>query len=244
MSAAGLARVVEISVKAFCAGKSVTYPYLATRHDGLWVLQDAPGKKRDQRKIEVFTHDLSAEETVRRIRELGLGWHFVCAACTNETNFAETRAAFKALGYRALATEWFFVHDLQGEIPVFESEPVVRLIHSGEELATICQRARHKRRYRNDGTRHYCIWDDDFDFGWVHGVPYEEDAWVSDLFVYSEFRNRGYGKALMSRMLRDDQALGVRSSVLIASTAGARIYPTLGYEQIVVLHVLCPMIRS
>ena len=243
MSKASLERIVEVSVQAFCRGKSRTHPYLATWHDDLWVLQDGPGKKRDPRKIEVFTCGLSPRETVERIKSLGLGWHFICAAHPDESDFKEVRQAYKELGYRALATEWFFVHDLKN-IPHFDSEPPVRIVESPEELATIRQRAPQPRRFRTDGTRHYCVWDEDFDFGWVHSVPYGEDNWVSDLFVYREFRNRGYGKALMSRLLADDQALGVNSSVLIASTAGARIYPSLGYEQVGVLHVLCPVNRD
>lgn len=233
----------EIFVQAFSKGRSKTHPYLATRHNDLWVMRDGPGKKGNPRKIEVVACNLSPGETIRQVRELNLGWHFLCAAYASESDFAETRKECKAHGYRALGTEWYFVHNLDPtRVPILESDPPVRLVTSREQYATIQHRNRQPRAYRGDESRQYCIWDD-FDFGWVHSVPHGPDNWVSDLYVHQEFRGRGFGKALMSKLLLDDIALGVRSSVLVSSAAGRKIYPQLGYKEIGVLHVMCPAKR-
>jgi GNAT superfamily N-acetyltransferase len=93
------------------------------------------------------------------------------------------------------------------------------------------------------GARLYGIFDAIRDYGWVTSLACGPDAWTSDLFVYEEFRGRGYGRALMSRMLSDDKATGVCANVLVASAAGARLYPHLGYRNIATPQVFCPRER-
>lgn len=236
-----LERAIEVCVHAFAAGKSVSYPYLVSRHDRLWVMQDAPGRKRT-RKIEVFSHGVGAEATIEGIRAAGLGWHFVCDVIPEGEDPAPVRASYKALGYRALATEWFFVNDLE-TVPKLDCAPPVRRVRSNEEWSTIPQHTSQPRKFR-DGVRQYSVWDDARDYGWVHSVPYGEDAWVSDLYVHPDSRGRGFGAALMSRLLQDDKTLGVHASVLVASTSGARLYPHLGYRRIGTLQVFCPIRRE
>ena len=45
---------------------------------------------------------------------------------------------------------------------------------------------------------------------------------------------------MLAKMLRDDRAAGVRQSVLLASKAGALLYPHVGYEQIATLFIFAP----
>lgn len=237
-----LERAVEVFVHAFCAGRSRTYPYVATRMDRLWVMEDTP-PRRNPRKIEVVAIDMAAEAVCREIAAHGIGWHFLAHAMPRNPSrsFAEVRAEYKAAGYRALGTEWFFVHDL-ARIPTFESNPPAKRVETEDQLQHIRQRASHKRGLR-PGARVYAVWDADGDIGWVTSVPYGADAWVSDLYVYREFRRQGYGKALMSRLLRDDREAGFSKSILLASSAGSKLYPKLGYEEIGTLQIFCPAKR-
>ncbi len=237
-----LERATEIFVQAFAAGKSRTHPYLATRVNDLWIMRDGPGKKRDPRKIEVVACGLSPEEAISRTQAQNLGWHFLCHLYGDAAEAAEIRAAYKQLGYRALGTEWMFTHDLLN-VPVFDSEPPVRRVEDEAMWLSIRQQASQPRPFRPE-TRGYCIWDGDRDYGWVHSVPLDNDAWVSDLYVYADSRGQGYGRALMSRLLQDDRAVGVGASVLLASTAGARLYPHMGYRQIGELQLFCPVVRA
>jgi hypothetical protein len=48
----------------------------------------------------------------------------------------------------------------------------------------------------------------------------------------------------MSALLADDRAHGVESSVLLASSDGARLYPHLGYRRLGVLQIFCPVRRG
>lgn len=57
-------------------------------------------------------------------------------------------------------------------------------------------------------------------------------TWCSNMYVLESHRRRGIGRALLAQMLRDDRRHGAVASVLLASHAGARLYPVVGYEQI------------
>jgi GNAT superfamily N-acetyltransferase len=92
----------------------------------------------------------------------------------------------------------------------------------------------------NSALRQYMATQGDSVAGWVRSVTVGEGAWVSNLYVQPDRRRRGLGAALMARMLLDDAAAGVGTSVLLASTAGAMLYPHLGYEKIGELMIFVP----
>ena len=77
--------------------------------------------------------------------------------------------------------------------------------------------------------------------GWVQSVKAGRDAWVANLKVLPSHHRRGLGRALMAALLSDDARLGRRRSVLLASHAGAMLYPQLGYQRIGTLMLLMPM---
>ena len=93
------------------------------------------------------------------------------------------------------------------------------------------------------GSRLFLIWDEDRVYGFVRSIDVDENGWVSGLFVKPDVRGQGYGRALMSSLLQSDHATGLKTSVLLASSAGARLYPHLGYQQIAVLQMFCPKER-
>ena len=237
----GLDRAVEVFVQAFAQGKSRTYPYVASRIGDLWVMQDGPGKKGDARKVEVVGVSVEPEIVVRTLESAGIKWHFYCDIAPPGTDLAARKMAFKSLDYRALSTEWMFAHDL-GSIPDFVSRPPVRLAATREEFDAVPQRTSHARPWFGFG-RQYTVAHPTRAVGFVRSVPFQQDAWVSDLFVHAEYRGQGYGRALMAKLLKDDKESGVRASVLLASRAGARLYPHVGYQQIGVLQMFCPTRR-
>lgn len=232
---------IEVFVTAFTQLKSRTYPYVATQYGNVWVMRDTPDRK-DARKIEVITHGISPNEAIAQLRNQGIGWHFICDIHSPEADYEGIRGEYKSLGYRAISTEWLFVHPLI-DIPTFKCEPAVRQLFSQADVDTIHQETKKKRRF-SEGTRLFSIADEAKDIGWVTSVPVNRAAWVSDLHVQKDFRGKGYGKALMSQLLHVDREEGVEQSVLLASSDGARIYPTLGYQQIGILQMFCPTKRG
>ena len=232
---------IEVFVHGFSHGRSQTYPYVPTKIGNLWVMRDDPPRTKE-RKIEIITHGQSPGKAVEAIRNAEIGWHFLCEIHDPSLDFQKIRDEYKELGYRALGTEWLFAHDLK-DIPIFESDPPVRQILDQEMLTSINQRPKQHRKIRPD-TRLFSIWDDDRDYGWVTSVPYQNMAWVADLYVYESDRGNGYGRALMSKLLQTDRELGVKQSVLLASSDGARLYPHMGYQQIGILQMFCPTKQS
>ena len=236
-----IAQAIEVFVHAFCYGKSQTYPYVASKAGDVWIMQDSPARK-GARKCEVVAHGIEPEKVIRAVNKAGVGWHFLCDIHLREADFDLIRSKYKTLGYRAVSTEWLFVHNLQ-KILRFKSEPTVIEIGDANTLESIHQRAKQKRKLLKD-TRLFGVWDKQQDIGWVRSIPRGKAAWVSDLYVYESHRGRGYGRALMTKLLSEDRKQGLEQSVLLASSDGARLYPHLGYERIGVLQMFCPLKRG
>jgi predicted acetyltransferase len=63
------------------------------------------------------------------------------------------------------------------------------------------------------------------------------------MYVQPAYRRRGIARAMLSRMLQDDQRGGANHAVLLASHTGAKLYPVVGYEQIGKLLLFTPKER-
>ena len=234
-------RAVEVFVTAFSQSKSVTYPYPATQvAPSMWVMQDDPPRKR-ARKSEVISVNLGAEEAIPLIKSLNIGWHFLCEIHTDDADYDRIRNEYKERGYRAVSTEWVYYHPLD-DFPILESDPPVTGPLTPETLAQVNQVASQPQKLQPN-TDLFTIHNSERDMGWVRHVPVGEDAWVSALYVHEAMRGKGYGRALMSKILQHTKATGLTNSVLIASSDGARLYPHLGYRKIATLQIFCPTKR-
>ena len=234
-------QAVEIFVQAFSQEKSRTYPYVPTQLEPwLWVMQDTPDRKK-ARKREVISFLGDPQATVSRVAQEGIGWHFVCEIHSTDVDFETVRAEYKRLGYRAVSTEWLFVHRLD-VLPDRNTAIDVVKIESEEVLASIPQTASQKRKLMA-GTTKFAIHDGQQDLGWVTHIPMLGSSWVSSLWVRPEFRGNRMGRALMTELLHHAKARGEAASVLLATSDGAKLYPKLGYEQIAVLQMFCPARR-
>ena len=105
---------IEVFVRGHSAGRSRTFPYEASRVGPVWVMRDAPRKNpRDYRKEEWIAHGVEPAEVNAIARKHTRGRFFVCVIVREGDTDAPTRSAYKALGYRLLATEGVFVQRLQ-----------------------------------------------------------------------------------------------------------------------------------
>ncbi len=235
-----LDRFAEVFVRSFCRVKSRTYPYVGTQVEpGLWIMKDDPPRP-DARKTEIISVNLGADRAIELVGQHHEGWHFLCELHHASVDFKSVRATYKARGYRALSTEWLFVHDLS-ELP----PPPKHFVHkfdSKEEFEKLIQTVGQPRNFL-EGTTKFAIHTGEQEIGFVTDVPCAPDAWVSDLWVRESERRKGYGFALMSALLHHVHDRGNENSVLIASKAGAELYPLLGYKQIGVLQMFVPAKR-
>jgi GNAT superfamily N-acetyltransferase len=233
-----LEEAIDMFAFGVADGKNQFHPHRVFKEHGLWVLRDDPPRMRDPRLSEILANGLSPEETVARVQKIDPGHHALCVHYPTDQSTKEVRKAYRALGYRAMRTEWLFTRDLENPIPHFTCNIPITQMPDAETLAQIPWDAPQRLRFR---PRHYILGDETQTCGWVHSIERGDRAWVADLHVREAHRSKGYGKALMARLLHDDRERGLRHSVLVASVDGARIYPTLGYVLRAEIQVLFPM---
>jgi GNAT superfamily N-acetyltransferase len=236
---------IEVFVRGHSTGRSRTFPYEASRVGPLWVMRDAERKNpRDYRKEEWIAHGIEPKEVDALARRHTRGRFFVCAMVGEREPDGPTRSAYKALGYRLLATEGFFVQRL-ARIPKPARPVAIERVRTPELAARLGKATR--TRPIPDGLlasdapfRQYVALDGGDIVGRVRSVDAVGATWCADMYVTPSHRRRGIGQALLGRMLRDDRARGSKCSVLTASHIGALLYPRLGYERIGTLFMFAP----
>jgi ribosomal protein S18 acetylase RimI-like enzyme len=158
----------------------------------------------------------------------------------------DVRSEYNALEYRTLLSEELFVHDTY-DIPGYQGSPKVKRVTTMADSDKIKTVRRNRKAIRDvdlDAAlpEHYlyAVFDGHRACGWVGSVPFGDSSWIADLYVLPEYRGKGYGRALMSAVTKEDKERGVKRSVLLASAAGARLYPHIGYKHIGTLQLFCP----
>jgi GNAT superfamily N-acetyltransferase len=236
---------IEVFVRGHSVGRSRTFPYEVSRVGPLWLMRDAPRKNpRNYRKEEWITHEVDAREVDAIARQHARGRFFVCAMISQGEPDELTRRAYKALGYRLLATEGFFVHRMK-RIPTPPSPVSIERVRTTDlavRLGKITRTRPISSNLLGDDApfRQYVALDGEDIVGRVRSVDAVGATWCADMYVRPSHRRRGIGQALLSKMLRDDRARGSKCSVLTASHTGALLYPRVGYERIGTLFMFAP----
>lgn len=240
---------IEVFVHGYSTGKSRTFPYEASRVGPLWLMRDAPRKNaRDYRGEEWIVHDVAAEEADAIVRQHARPGFAISVVIANDEPDQPVRAAYKALGYRLLRTEGFFVQSLR-QIPNPPAVVSIERVQTAERAAQLGKIIR-RRPIADDllgdsaPFRQYVAVDGDAIVGRVRSVDAVGATWCEAMFVEPSHRRRGIGQALMAEMLHDDRARGSRCSVLMATYAGALLYPRMGYERIGTLLIFGPKSRK
>lgn len=238
-------RAIEVFVKGFSSTKSLTHPYEYALVDGVWVMRDTPRRRAaDYRKEEWITYGGEPAMVDSVARQNTRGRFFLGAMCAPGESTTDLRDAYKSLGYRLIATEPFFIHHLK-RIPQTEWAVNLERVKT-VDLAVRLGKATRSRPIalenlsENAPFRQYVALDGEELVGWVRSIVAGESTWCSNMYVRPSHRRRGIGKALLERMLRDDRKHGAKASVLLASHAGALLYPKVGYEQIGTLLMFAP----
>jgi len=241
-------QAIQIFVEGFAMSRCRTHPYLVVpTAPGLIVLRDAPRRSDQLRRSEAVIWGLSPRKADDLVRELPDPKLCVCAVTTATERPADWEREFKALGYRLQGNQPFFVASVkQSEVAV--STNVRRVLARSEfEAMRLADDGRpplplEKLEDESANWRTYAAWCGSVPVGHVSSIQTDaRSSWVSNLFVHPDHRRKGLATALMQTMLADDYRFGVRESVLLATTAGARLYPHLGYEQIGLLQVFNPI---
>jgi GNAT superfamily N-acetyltransferase len=236
---------IEVFVRGHSAGRSRTFPYEVSRVGPVWLMRDAPRKNpRNYRKEEWIAHGVDPREVDAIVRRHTRGRFFACVMIAEGEPDQPTRTAYKALGYRLLATEGFFVQRLKWipkPLPPVSIERV-RTPDLAAQLGKVTRTRPISSNLLGDDApfRQYVALDGEDIVGRVRSVDAVGATWCADMYVNPSHLRRGIGQALLSRMLRDDLARGSKCSVLTASHAGALLYPRVGYERIGTLFMFAP----
>jgi hypothetical protein len=103
-----LESAIEVFVRGHAAVRSKTHPYVVERFGPVWVMRDAPRQKAsDYRKEEWVVSGISPAEMSSIAGRYRRGHHFVCDLLPDGVPDIDLRKAYKALGYRLIATEGF-----------------------------------------------------------------------------------------------------------------------------------------
>lgn len=246
---------IEVFVHGFSTDKSRTFPYEASRVGPLWLMRDAERKNpREYRSEEWVVHDVAAQQADTIVRQHARPGFTMSVMIANDDPDGPTRTAYKALGYRLLRTEGFFVQPLRRiPSPPIPSPPIpsppavvsierVRTAERAAQLARIVRRRPIPDELLGDGApfRQYVAVDGDDIVGRVRSIDAVGATWCAAMYVEPSHRRRGIGQALMSKMLLDDRAHGSTCSVLAATHAGALLYNRVGYERIGTLLIFQP----
>lgn len=240
---------IEVFVQGFSADRSRTFPYVASRVGPLWLMRDAERKNpRDYRGEEWVVHDVAAQEADAIVRQHARPGFAISVMIAHEDPDGPTRTAYKALGYRLLRTEGFFVHRLRRipSPPAVASIERVQTAERAAQLGKIIRRQPIPDDLLGDSApfRQYVAVDGADIVGRVRSLDALGATWCSSMYVEPSHRRRGIGQALMSRMLHDDRARGSRYSALAATHAGALLYPRMGYERIGTLLIFASRSRK
>lgn len=236
---------IEVFVHGHSVGRSSTFPYEVNRLGPLWVMRDAQrNNPRNYRTEEWIAHDIAAHEVDAIVRQHVRAGFVISVMTASGEPDQPLRTAYKALGYRLLRTEGFFVQRL-GRIPKPPAVVSIEHVHTAERAAQLGKITRSRPIGDNllgdDAPfRQYVAIDGDDIVGRVRSVDAVGATWCADMYVETSYRRRGIGQALLSKMLHDDRARGSKWSVLTATHTGALLYPRMGYERIGTLLMFAP----
>lgn len=241
---------LEVFLRGFTATRSFLRPYAARLiAPGVRLMMDLPPPRSDARVPEFVVYGAETCDALHAIAAQCVERHLLCVMLNQETPPAPVIDAYKAAGYRYVGREPLFAACtalLSDDPPPHPGR--VRRVDDARTAQSVAKAARARQLLpEHIGTdnamcRLYAAFDGELPIGWVRSVrTHPEYAWVSNLFVRRDYRRNGIGSELMQTLLHDDARLGVSWSVLLASAAGARLYPLLGYRPLGVLLLFSPV---
>lgn len=234
---------IEVFATGFARVRSLVSGCVAERFGACWVIHDEPRRGRKERVSEVCGWEVSVGEVMEAGSALGgPRW---CASVALETLGDKGIPEYKSAGFRRVIKEGFFAADLAG-LDVATDADVIR-IRTPEDAEQLRVARGGKIGLRpqdlesvDPEIRCYALVVEGHYAARVASYRVGNCSWVSDLHVDAAYRRRGFATRLMRSMLADDLEFGVRTSVLLASSDGEKLYPGLGYERLGTLQVMRP----
>lgn len=252
-----LSSTLELVVRALALNRSIVAPAEAVRHGPLWVLRDASPRPGKARREELFAFSTAPDRVVAAARSYTpqSPSYALDLLLTDADDQDVAKAAYKSRGYRLVATESLMSCSLASPVP---SAPAaspwqIRRVTTLEEMRMVSEQVygRASRRLRpqdlssvSPAIRMYWAEADGQAVAAARSLTaLPGAACLHDVETIPDYRRRGIATALLQQILADDARDGVRVSALLASRAGALLYPRLGYRERAILQMYVPAPR-
>ena len=240
---------IEDAITAFVEGyrfhRSFTRPVCARRPRGLWRLFDDPRSKGTARREEFVVRRATPEKVHGIVTDVAQGHYCVTAICGNERR--PRRGSRRLQGPGLPAQPHRGVHGSSAEADPRVPPPVTLQRVATEQMAAQLAKTAGRRQILPEHLeadpppqRSYVALVDGTIAGWVNSVATRKSTYCSGMYVAPAYRRRGIARSLMAKMLRDDRAGGAQQAVLLASHAGSKLYPVVGYTQIGTAMIFTP----
>lgn len=237
-----LERSIDIFGHGYAATRSFTYPCEYVRIGPVGLVRDALARKKNRRSEEVLALGPPENGLAEAVRAAPTGRYAVCAFHEPEVDEKPFREAWKAEGYRVRCREAMMARR-PAELDVPSPLPITA-VETPEQMEALKQAAgsrqllpehlggdEHRAWYAHDGGR---------PVAWCRASRVGDCTWLSNVYTVDDYRRRGLARAVLAAMLADDLRRGIEWSVLLASTAGGKLYPTIGYDLLGWLQLFSP----
>lgn len=238
---------VEVFARGLAFSRSLARPCLVSKIGTSWWLRDSAdnGHRRNDEWIAASGAD--PQKLDHGARERAMGRFLISAVAADADEETRLRASYRTLGYRLWRTEPLMARSTLRISRSAVASAEVRRVET-EALATqLAKAARAKlmpREYLQGKqpslVRCHVAMISDRIAGWARSISLGSSGWCDTMFVASEFRRRGLGRALVETMLRADRTAGATASVLVARHVGAKLYAAIGYRTVGTVLVFTP----
>lgn len=236
---------IDVFVAGFCFTRSFTHPYVPAKIGPIYVLRDAPRRTKQPPRRDEWVASQTAPATVDQLARQHSKGRFCLSIITGDNSpNPVVIAAYKALNYRLGCSEPVMVHALK-RIPRITCPATIHRVLTLDAADRVNQAAGQRQIFpehleRGSRLRQYFAEIDGEIVGMVRSITCAQGNWCSNMYVQPKHRRKRIGSALLAHMLRDDRAHGARLAVLTASHAGAKLYVSIGYEQVGTLLLFTP----
>jgi GNAT superfamily N-acetyltransferase len=254
MARVALPGIIDTAARALALIRSIVAPAEVVRHGPLWILRDVEAQHGRSRREEIFAFGAPPAEIARAVRDYQpRGLYALAPVIGPGEDEAEVKVVYKSLGYRLGFTEPLFVCDLAGRGPVPSPWRISR-VTSLEEAKRVSLQVFGKpaRKLRAEDLtapkpqmRLYWVEVDGHAVAAARSLmPGRGVTWLHDVATLPDYRRRGIATALINHILAEDAILGSKRSVLLASLAGSKLYPRLGYRQVALMQIYTPLRKT
>jgi GNAT superfamily N-acetyltransferase len=243
-------QTIDVLCAAWAINNNITAPSEVVRFGPLWIVRDANAKPGKARAEEIIAWGVSPTDTMRAVKDYAPPDKYLLEPLIKlDDDIDAINGEYKSLGYKAMSTETLFVCPLRDRKAIPSKWAIHRVANMDEMrrvTTEVLGRARRKLRPQDltdvrPVMRMYYAQVDGRAVAVARSLmPRRGVSWMHGVHTVEAYRRQGIATALINQVLADDAVLGSKHSALLATPAGAKLYPLLGFQSRAVLQLYAP----